>query len=230
LRTSPQESEEWDVLAQILTTNETYFFREESQIQSCFREAVPALRDAVKGRRRLCLWSAGCATGEEAYTLAILALETGLNEGVELRILGTDVSDRCIQHAKKGWYAEHAFRRTPPDLRKKYFLEGPEGFCVSDEIRSMVHFSKANLLDQSPSKALAQQDVVFCRNVLIYMSPSARPRIVEALHHRMNPGGILCLGHAESLLNLSTAFDLLHLSTDLVYKKPEDYVFDGRSL
>jgi chemotaxis protein methyltransferase CheR len=224
LRFHPQAEREWEEAIELLTTNETYFFREDYQLRSFKAEVLPMLAGAAKGRKRISIWSAGCSTGEEVYTIAILLLESTLFNGWDLRVYGSDISKRCVASARRGVYGPAAFRAMPEEYKRRYFTEksgtGESGLVVQDRVRALCHFGQMNLLDEEKARVLGRADAVFCRNVLIYFDQYARRRVIDIFHERLYPGGVLLLGHSESLLNVSTAFELLHLREDLVYKKP----------
>jgi chemotaxis protein methyltransferase CheR len=229
LRFGAHASAEWDEAVDLLTTNETYFFREERQLRAFQNEVLPMLEVQARGRRRLAIWSAGCSTGEEVYTVAILVHRSLLfprrqpltdKAAWDVRIYGSDISRRCVAAARRGVYGESSFRVTPEDTRRAFFHDRPDGWHVTESIRQLCHFGQMNLLDEDRSRVLGRADAIFCRNVLIYFDARARKAAIEVLYDRLNPGGILLLGHSESLLNVSTAFELLHLRDDLVYRKP----------
>jgi chemotaxis protein methyltransferase CheR len=227
LRFGTHADAEWDEAIDILTTNETYFFREERQLRAFEHEILPMLQQLARTRRRVVVWSAGCSTGEEAYTLGAILHASPLfpRDGPaetrwDVRVYGTDISRRCVAAARRGLYAEGAFRVTSPEVRRALFEQRPDGWYVSDSIRALCHFGQMNLLEDDRSRVFGKADAVFCRNVLIYLDARARRTAIELLYERLNPGGVLLLGHSESLLNVSTAFELLHLRDDLVYRKP----------
>ncbi len=227
LRFASRAADEWDEAIDSLTTNETYFFREQRQLRAFQCELLPMLASQAKARRRLSIWSAGCATGEEAYTIGILIHATRLfptdpasSGRWDVRIHGSDISRRCVAAARRGVYSDSSFRVTTSDMRRAYFHERQDGWHVSEPIRQMCHFAQMSLLDKDRSRILGKADVIFCRNVLIYLEARARKAAIEVLYDRLSPGGVLLLGHSESLLNVSTAFELLHLKDDLVYRKP----------
>jgi chemotaxis protein methyltransferase CheR len=227
LRFGPQAAIEWDEAIDLLTTNETYFFREERQLRAFQLEVLPMLRALSRPSRRLAIWSAGCATGEEAYTIAILVHTSRLfpvdapeASHWDVRVYGTDISRRCVAAARRGVYGESSFRATPPEARRSFFPHQAGGWHVAEPIRALCHFGQMNILDEDRSRVFGGVDAIFCRNVLIYFDARARKAAIEALYERLNPGGVLFLGHSESLLNVSTAFELLHLRDDLVYRKP----------
>ncbi|MBL8717512.1 MAG: protein-glutamate O-methyltransferase CheR [Myxococcales bacterium] len=225
LRYDPAGRAELEEAVDALTTNETYFQREAYQLRAFRDEGLPLLAEQAGGRRRLSVWSAGCSTGEEVYTLAILLLEAASEpgsplHGFDLRVFGSDISKRCLAHARRAVYGTSAFRATPPEFRKKWFVERPDGALVNERVRQICQFGHLNLLDASRAVVVGRVDVVFCRNVLIYLGTHARRRVIDLFHERLYPGGLLLLGHSESLLNVSTAFELLHLREDLVYRRP----------
>jgi chemotaxis protein methyltransferase CheR len=220
LRFNPRAATEWDEAIDLLTTNETYFYREDYQLRSFSAEVLPVLHAQAKSRRRLSLWSAGCSTGEEAYTLAMLVVQSALFEGWDVKIFGSDISRRCIAAARRAAYGPSSFRSTPPEAKRAFFVERPDGFHVVDRVRSLCHFGSMNLLDEERTRLLGRIDAIFCRNVLIYFDAHARRKTIDMFHERLYPGGVLFLGHSESLLNVTTAFELLHLREDLVYRKP----------
>ncbi len=220
LRFDERGKAELDEAIDLVTINETYFFRELYQLR-CYRdEILPMLRAASQPQARLNVWSAGCSTGEEVYSIAMLTRESGLFPGRSIRVFGSDISGRCVAHARRGVYGPSAFRSTPPDMKRRYFVERPDGMHVIDELRSMCQFGRLNLLDASRASIVGRVDVIFCRNVLIYFDELSRRRVIEMFYERLLPGGFLLLGHSESLLNVSTAFELVHLREDLVYRKP----------
>ncbi len=217
----PNAKAEMEAAVDALVTNETYFFREDYQLSAFAGELLPDLkaRLSAEGRRNLTIWSAGCSTGEEAYSVAILIQESGLFDGWDVRVFGNDISRRVLSTARRAVYGPSSFRATPPRF-EPYFTDTPDGRQVVPQIRAMCHFGHLNLLDRDRSALIGRADVVFCRNVLIYFDVEARRRVIESFYERLNPGGYLLLGHSESLLNTSTAFELVHLRTDMVYRRP----------
>ncbi len=220
LRFDPGARAELEEAVDALTTNETYFFREEYQLRAFRDEVVPLLARQAANRKRLAIWSAGCSTGEEVYSIATILLELPELAGWDLRVYGSDISKRCLAHARAAVYGPSAFRATPPEVKRRWFVERPDGWVVADRVRQLCHFGHLNLLDADRATAVGRVDAVFCRNVLIYLDARSRRRVIDLFHERLYPGGILLLGHSESLLNVSTAFELLHLRDDLVYRRP----------
>jgi chemotaxis protein methyltransferase CheR len=220
LRFSGAAVEEWEELQDLLTVHETYFWRDEAQLRSVRDEVLPLLAEQGRARRRLSIWSAGCATGEEVYTLAILVHESGLFRDWFVRIYGSDVSRRCVSVARRGVYGAPSFRAIPPEIRKQYFHDRPDGAHVAERIRNYCSFGQVNLAQEDKVRLVGRQDAIMCRNVLIYFDAPARRSVTDGFLDRLNPGGILMLGHSESLAHVSNAFELLPLKGDLVYRKP----------
>ena len=220
LRFDPGAEAELEEAAEVLTTNETYFFREPYQLRAFTREILPELAQSCASERRLRILSAGCSTGEEVYTLAALLKESGLFEGWELELVGSDISRRCVAQARAGAYGEHAFR-TPEaaPLRRWFHLRGGK-WVVDDALRAMVRFHRENLLAPHALATVSRLDAVFCRNMMIYLDLAARRALLRRLHQKMRGGAWLLLGHSESLLNVTADFELVHLTSDLVYRKP----------
>ena len=221
LRFHERARQELDEAMDLVTINETYFFREDYQLVAFKNEILPMVFSRENGpRERLSIWSAGCSTGEEPYTLAMCAIEANLPTTCDVRIFGSDISRRCVAAARRGVYGASSFRATTPERRRRYFRERADGSHVADEVRAFCHFGHLNLLDSARAAVVGRVDVIFCRNVLIYFDDVSRRRVIEMFYDRLLPGGFLLLGHSESLLNVSTAFELVHLKGDLVYRKP----------
>lgn len=207
-----------------LTTNETYFLRERRQLEALIREIVPSLQARRGGAEAgpISIWSAGCSSGEEPYSIVLMALEAGLSPGRDLRVYASDISRQMLQKARRGIYREGSFRQTDPWLRDKYFVAKDGSLRISDEIKKHVHFAHLNLLDESRTALLGSLDVILCRNVIIYFDLETKRRVVRTFHRKLRPGGYLLLGHSESLINLSTDFELKHLTHDMVYRRPAE--------
>lgn len=220
LRYDPGGPTELETVVERLTTHETYLFREQYQLDAFRLEVLPELQRKLESRRRLTVWSAGCSTGEEVYTLAILLREDERFRDWRVRVVGSDISRKVVATARRGVYGPSSFRTTSDYFARKYFSEQDGKFQVLDDVRSMCSFGQLNLMSTERFHVLGRCDAIFCRNVLMYLSPAARETIVEAFYEALNPGGYLLLGHSESLLNVTTRFDLVHLSKDLVYRRP----------
>jgi chemotaxis protein methyltransferase CheR len=221
LRRAAKDDGEVGALLDELTTNETYFFRERAQLGALVTEILP---EWVERRRRsgrpVSIWTAGCSSGEEPYSVVMLAREAGFEPGRDFRVYASDLSRRVLQLARRGVYRSNAFRDTEEPLRRKYFVEKDGAWKIHDEIKRHVVFTHANLVDPATAGVLGAMDVILCRNVIMYFDTPVRSRVVQGFSDKLSPGGYLLLGHAESLIRVSNAFELRHLSGDLVYRKP----------
>jgi chemotaxis protein methyltransferase CheR len=224
LQYHPKAQAELEAAAEVLTTNETYFFREAYQLRAFTDEILPVVRGRAlaRGAERLDVWSAGCSSGEEVYTIAMLIDATGLFEGWDVRVFGNDISRRVLRKARGATYTSASFRAMIPDY-ERYFIDTDEGRQVHPRIRSMCHFGHLNLMNQRRAAIVGRVDVAFCRNVLIYFDDASRRKVLETIYGRLQRGGYLLLGHSESLLRSSTAFEIAQLTTDIVYRRPIPY-------
>jgi chemotaxis protein methyltransferase CheR len=221
LRYDRKREEELAVLVDNLTTNETYFFRESPQLRAFSEEILPELREVLADRKVIRIWSAGCSTGEEPYTIAILLLESGdWWRDWQVEILGSDINQRVLHTARKGVYKKSAHRVTSPEMLAKYFIEEEKGnYRIVDRVRELVSFSYLNLLDPYKTSLISNMDIIFCRNVIIYFDKEAKKKVIESFYEKLRKGGYLLLGHSESLINISNAFALRTLKNDMVYQK-----------
>jgi chemotaxis protein methyltransferase CheR len=221
LRYDPSGRAEVALAAELLVTHETYFFREADQLRSFSNELLPLLIEERRATRRLRIWSAGCSSGEEPYTLAMLLLESGQLEGWDATIFGSDLSRRVIAQARRGEYPLSAMRVTSPEMMTRYFTQtSPGRWSVAPRVRDLVSFGQLNLLDPRALALVSRMDVIFCRNVMIYFDVAARKQVLKSFHEKLVEGGFLLLGHSENLINASADFDLVHLQHDLVYRRP----------
>ncbi|HEX7704956.1 MAG TPA: protein-glutamate O-methyltransferase CheR [Thermoanaerobaculia bacterium] len=219
LQYDPRAEAEFDQIFDLVTTNETYFFREPAQLQAFIEEIVPDLL-SKKALRKIRIWSAGCSSGEEPYSIAMLLQEAGWYEKAAFEIFASDINQQVLSKARKGLYRENAFRATSEELRQKYFNREADGsWQIRDEIRNRVSFGRLNLYDEARVSLLGHLDVVFCRNVIIYFDDASKKVVVKNFYNRLVDGGYLLLGHSESLISLSTQFRLRHLKYDMVYQK-----------
>jgi chemotaxis protein methyltransferase CheR len=210
-------------LMDVLTTNETYFFRESFQLKAFTDEVIPEIIKVKSARRSrsLRIWSAGCSSGEEPYTIAMLLSEIPELTGWNIEVIGTDISQKVLQQARRAVYGKSSFRATEDHYLHKYFHQQDDGFKVADAVREMVTITHLNLFDAGRMTMLGKVDLIFCRNVIIYFDQAAKKRVIESFHTALYDGGYLLLGHSESLLNISTLFTLRHFKNDMIYQKPD---------
>lgn len=205
---------EWDRAWEALSVQETYFWRETSQINALVDKIVPAWFE--KSSLPFRVWSAACATGEEPYTIAMALAEKGFaNRPIE--IFGSDASPSALEKARRGIYREKSFRALSPALRQKYFEPVEGGWKLSDEIMKRVTFTRVNLLEMGEISPVARVQAVFCRNVFIYFSRHSIRQTVAMMAARMPEGAYLFVGASESLLRVTTDFELREIEGALAY-------------
>jgi len=224
LRFGPQRTEELQRMASHLTNNETYFFRELPQLQVFADHVLRSVkaRKTAREERGLRVLSAGCSTGEEPLTLAMIAYDSGqFFWGWDMRIVGMDIDEAALEKARRGLYHHNSFRGTSPALLERHFTKEPGGRQVKEAIRKLVSFRAGNIMEAASYEGLAPLDVIFCRNVLIYFSDSAIRRTVDLFHGILAPGGYLCLGHAESLSRITDRFVPIRFQGAMVYQTVE---------
>ncbi len=206
---------EWNHAWDALSVQETYFYREMSQINALTQAILPAW--FAKGIRPFRIWSAACATGEEPYSIAIALIEAGFALH-PIEIAASDASPTALSKAASAVYREKSFRSSfPLALRDKYFTPVNGGSKLSSRVTNMVKFKRANLFEPGEIVPLAHAHAVFCRNVFIYFSPHAIRQTVATIATRMPSGGHLFVGASESLLRATTDFELKEIAGALAY-------------
>lgn len=221
---TPEGVQEQAELVDVITTNKTNFFREPEHFKFLVEKAVPQLvKTRAPGNNKLMVWSAGCSTGEEPYTLAMVLKEAeAARRDFGFEILATDISHSCLRTASQGIYDEAKIEPVNEDLRKKYLLRSrqPDVSLVQmgPEIRSKIRFDQCNLMDRSFSIKQVM-DVIFCRNVMIYFNNEIKQSLVEKFERQLCPGGYLFVGHSESLSGLKSGMEQV---APMVYRKPTD--------
>jgi chemotaxis protein methyltransferase CheR len=217
-----------------ITIGETYMFRSPQQLDALRNVVLPQILQAKSalGFKRLHIWSAGCSTGEEPYTLAMFLLEEKekLLAGCTFDILATDLNDNSVTAAKAGIYGEYSLRSTSDLLRRKYFKpQGEKQLQAKDELKAIIRFDRVNLNDDSKMTFLKGMDIIFCCNVLIYFDLASKRKVMQHFYANLLPGGYLFLGHAESLYQVDDRFHLVHFPGAIGYwKPPVGYVPGGR--
>lgn len=195
-----KDPSEFNRLVSLITTNVTSFFRESYQFQILRQELLPELIALNQGTKKIRCWSAGCSSGEEAYTLAIVMNEA-LGERWDLRVLASDVSVVKLQEGMAGEYPQERIAGIPKELRDKYFtqLKNSNYYKVKPKLREQINFQKINLVERMAIPETVRFDLILCRNVFIYLDRSAQERVVQGFYHFLKKGGYLFLGLSESL-------------------------------
>jgi chemotaxis protein methyltransferase CheR len=223
LRFGPQRAQELESMVSHLTNNETYFFREATQLKVFSENVLRSLKErkTATGERRLRVVSAGCSTGEEALSLAMILFDSGqFFWSWDLQVVGIDVDAVALEKARRGAYFRNSFRSIDETLVERHFVPDGTGQRVKDNVRRMVTFRPGNLVDRASYDGLTPVDALFCRNVLIYFSDDSIRRAVRIFYDCLAPGGYLFLGHAESLARITDIFMPIRFQGTLIYQKP----------
>ena len=208
-----------------ITIGETCLFRSQPQIDALRKVVLPELiaEKSKQITKRLRIWSAGCSTGEEPYTLAMSMLEERerLLKGWTIEIVATDLNDRSIETAKAGIYGDYAQRNTTDFYKRKYFnVLDEKKLQVQPEVKKLVTFSRLNLQDDTKMLFMKGMDVIFCCNVLIYFDGVSKSKAINHFFSNLNFGGYFFLGTSESLMKLNDQFHLIHFPGTIAYWKP----------
>jgi chemotaxis protein methyltransferase CheR len=224
-----ESSKEWKELISLLTTGESYFFRDKNQFSLIQNRILPELIKQRKKNRFLRIWSAGCSTGEEPYSIAIILNELLMDcKDWNVLILGTDVNEESIRKGEKGVYTPWSFRMLDNNLQRRYFKRRKETWKLDEEIQKMVKFGQCNLVkDTFPSwsSEIHDMDIILCRNVFIYFTTETISSVVEKFADTLNEGGYLITGHGELHTEDLKRFKTRVCDEQVVYQKLSDLVF-----
>ncbi|MFP4209741.1 MAG: CheR family methyltransferase [Alkalispirochaeta sp.] len=211
------DAEEMKVLLDAVTTNLTRFFRNAAHWETFEKFVVPDLiaHKRKTGNSRIKVWSAGCSTGEEPYTIAMELLEL-LPQGFSIEIIASDLSLKSVLTGQQGFYAESRVAGIPEPLLAKYFDRRQDGYQIKDQVKKLIKFDYHNLKHDSGQRNL---DVVFCRNVLIYFDEAAQKAVVDRFWEAMAPHSFLFIGHSESLFGMQTKFKFIRTDYATLYGK-----------
>jgi len=212
---------EIEILINLLTINETYFYREDHQLECLVSGILPELVSERRKGDRIRIWSMPCSTGEEPYSIAIYLLENWPQvDDYDIEIMASDIDTNVLRAAEGGVYDLRSLHRLSPDLVRKYFVSaGTDGFRLIDAIRQSVRFTKVNASDVAEMRRFASIDVIFCRNMLIYFDDRSRRQVVESFYDSLGQGGFICLGHSESMSRISSLFEVRKFPQAIVYQK-----------
>lgn len=214
LKTVYSNPNEITIMLNKVTTNHTYFLRESEHYDFLTHTILPQIKQNNASTKEMRIWSAGCSTGEEAYTTIMFLKDFFKMEPWDYRILATDLSTRVMESAKVGLYTSESINNLPPNWKKKYFTKTPDDlYALSDEIKKEVIFRQINLMDKFSFKK--PFDLVFCRNVMIYFDQDTKDRLVNKYYDVLKPGGYLFIGHSETM-SRTTRFEYIKPS---IYRK-----------
>ena len=224
LRFDKSRTTEVQQLFDVITTNETSFYRNPPQLKTFQDIVVPAEIEKLKnaGQRKLRIWSAGCSTGEEPYTIAMILSEVLRAQlpAWDIKITANDLSEGVVRAARQGIYNEYALRTTPQDIVQRYFTKTEMSYHVKSDLKRLIQFGQINLSDTGMIKRQVERShIIFCRNVIIYFDDEMKRQVIESFYDNLLPGGCLLIGHSESLHNLSRAFKPEHQTGTIVYRK-----------
>jgi len=213
-------STEYEALLERLLTQETSFFRYPAVYDALEKKILPEVQERKfwESPRTLRIWSAGCSTGEEPYSIAVsLCQSLKFAEAWEIEILATDISRRALRHAERGVYSKRSLQDVSLGQVETYFTAMKHGFQVKPRIRRMISFAQMNLVE---SVYVGKFDCIFCMNVLMYFSDERRIAILRRFYDALEPGGYFLLGHSETLSNVPMKFESIVLGDCRIYRKP----------
>jgi chemotaxis protein methyltransferase CheR len=217
-----KDGSEMQALANLVTTNETYMFREYDQLQAFANHCLPEVLSAkqARGDRSLRIWSAGCSSGEEPYTLAMIVQDVFPQaQSWDCEIVATDIDENMLRRVAAARYGARSVGDVPAEYRDKYLAQDGEEWVVRKRTAALVNARHLNLSDRMAMRSMRGFDFIFCRNVLIYFDDLSRKAVVDHFYNALNKGGYIFLGHSESVGRATTAFTLKRFETHLVYVK-----------
>jgi len=223
IRDSSNELKEKKYLYEAITINETFFFRNQPQLDALVNTIIPEImaKQDKNSKTKIRIWSAASSSGEEAYSIAISLVDLVLPKypNLEFEVIGTDINFAVVETAKKGIYREYSIRNTPAYYLKKYFNVNGNTFEVKPEIKQYASFRVMNLYDSASMRTMYNYDVIFCANILIYFDLKSKIKVVTQLYNTLNKGGYLFIGYSETLHNISKAFKVISFPKTIGYKK-----------
>ncbi len=223
IQTSQQGKYELKYLYDTITINETFFFRNQAQLEALVLTVLPEIINQKRNtnHNKIKIWSAAVSSGEEAYSIAMMINDFVAHKfpDIEFDIIGTDLSNTALEAAVKGIYSEYSVRNVPIQFLKRYFKKIDNYYEISPVIKAMVDFKHLNLYDDISILAIGCIDVIFCANVLIYFDQNSKIKVVNNLYRSLNKNGYLFIGYSESLHGISKAFKLVSFPKTVGYKK-----------
>ncbi|QAT42026.1 CheR family methyltransferase [Aminipila luticellarii] len=214
--TSTKNSGDIEIMLNKLTTNHTFFMREEKHF-AFFNDTILPYLEKTNKNHSISIWSAGCSSGEEPYTLSIIMKEFFKSYSMrwDTRLLATDISQNALGKAAKGFYTEDSLKALPDVWKRAYFTKKEDGYQVTEELRKNVIFRTFNLME--PIQFKTKFDVIFCRNVMIYFDKPTKSALIRRFYDALNPGGYLLIGHSETVDREESDFQYIMPAT---YRKP----------
>lgn len=216
------KGDELQQLINIMTVNETYFFREEYHFTCMVKSMLPEIVARKKNNDPIRIWSMPCSSGEEPFSIAIYLQEYWPEIAkYDVELMASDIDTDILRQASFGRFSKRSVQNLPTHLKGRYFREQSDGdFQLIDDLRQSVEFTRANVTELSDTRRFRKVDVIFCRNLLIYFDDASRRQAAEAFYDALNPGGFICLGHSESMSRISGLFNVRKFPEAIVYQKP----------
>ncbi|MFA7241172.1 MAG: protein-glutamate O-methyltransferase CheR [Sulfuricellaceae bacterium] len=213
--------EELQYLTNLMTVNETYFFREEYQFKCLVNSMLPDIISRKNDNSPIRIWVIPSSSGEEPYSIAIYMLEywAGINDW-DIEIISSDIDTKILTQARQGLFSQRSVQNLPEVLLRKYFKRDAENYQICDDLRSAVEFTRVNLSERADTRAYRDFDVIFCRNLLIYFDDVSRKTAAETFYDALKPSGYVCLGHSESMSRFSSLYKVRKFPEAIVYQKP----------
>jgi chemotaxis protein methyltransferase CheR len=215
------DGRELQALVNLMTVNETYFFREDYQFDCLVNSILPEIVARKKDRGPIRIWALPSSSGEEAYTIAMCLIERwpGINTQ-DVEIISSDIDTNILGLARAGLYSDRSTMHVPEAYLRKYFKKTAGGLQINDVLRNAVEFTRVNLQDPSDTKPYRNFDIIFCRNLLIYFDDISRKQAAETFYDALQPGGFILLGHSESMSRISSLFRIRKFEDAIVYQRP----------
>lgn len=215
--------QELQALVNLMTVNETYFFREDYQFTCLVRSMLKEIIKRKEDNKPIRIWSVPSSSGEEAYTIAMHLLEYWpYIRDWDVEIISSDIDTKILDQARRGLYTPRSVQHVPKPMLEKYFKPAGEYYQICDDLRQAVEFTRVNLIEPADVKNYRDFDVIFCRNLLIYFDDVSRRKAAEAMYEALVPGGFVCLGHSESMSRISSLFQARKFPETIVYQKPPE--------
>jgi chemotaxis protein methyltransferase CheR len=215
------DGSELQALVNLMTVNETYFFREDYQFDCLVKSILPEIVARKKDTRPIRIWALPSSSGEEPYTIAICLIERwpGIADH-DVEIISSDIDTNILAMAKAGLYSARSVNHVPEPYLRKYFRKSDNSFQISEDLRNAVEFTRVNLQDPEDVRPYRDFDVIFCRNLLIYFDDISRKQAAETFYDALKPGGFILLGHSESMSRISPLFQIRKFEDAIVYQRP----------
>jgi len=227
------DEDEFKELMNLVTINETSFFRFPAQFDALRDKVIPQILDgrAKDAPKRFRVWSAGCSTGEEPYTISMTLLDSTLEGlGYSSEVVGTDVSTQALERARSGIYPARSVGSLQPNVTQRWFEPVKDGYRPVKRVRDLCQFHYHNLIKEPyPLAFMSNWDIIFCRNVTIYFRLESTKRVINSFYDALNPGGYLFIGHSETLTSISDRFEPVEIGRVFLYRKPlerKGFTFD----